>query len=332
MSGVIRGVKKAFKAVGKVIKGAVKVVTKIAPYALAAAAVVMTGGAALGLGIPTFAAGVGSLVGGLGLSAGVTTALTGSIVGAGFGAATGGLLGGKKGMMSGMLMGGLTGGLMPTSMPGMGAGSSASKILGYGIKPTDLLAQGSQLSSTINGLADPVGQAAAGSAAGASSGAAGLLAPGSALAKSIGGLGAAPIVNAPGMPVTLANPPAAPVLAGAGGAGGGAQATGMAGLFGANPQLASQLLGGVASAFGGNEYRDAARARSEADREAGYFAFGGGRVDGKDVPGVYSRGTDPFGIREMAAPPSIRPENYVAAPVKRWMYDPSSNTVKEVAA
>lgn len=109
MSGV-------FKAIGKVFKKVVKVALKIAPYALAAAAVIFTGGAALGI-LPTFSAAVGGLVGSLGLSASITGALTGAITSAGFGAALGFVTGGKKGLQKGALMGALTGGVLGLASP-----------------------------------------------------------------------------------------------------------------------------------------------------------------------------------------------------------------------
>lgn len=104
MSGV-------FKAIGRVFKAVVKTVIKIAPYALAAAAVVFTAGAALGV-LPAFGAAVGGVVSSLGLSAAVTGALTGAITSAGFGAAIGFVTGGKKGLQKGALMGALTGGVL----------------------------------------------------------------------------------------------------------------------------------------------------------------------------------------------------------------------------
>ena len=107
---------KVFKAIGKVFKKVVKVAIKIAPYALAAAAVVFTGGAALGI-LPTFSAAVGGLVSSLGLSAAVTGALTGAVTSAGFGAALGFITGGKKGLKKGALMGALTGGVLGAVSP-----------------------------------------------------------------------------------------------------------------------------------------------------------------------------------------------------------------------
>lgn len=105
-----------FKAIGKVFSKIVSVVVKIAPFALAAAAVVFTGGAALGL-LPTFGAAVGGLVSSLGLSAAVTGALTGAITSAGFGAALGFITGGTKGMQKGALFGALSGGVLGAINP-----------------------------------------------------------------------------------------------------------------------------------------------------------------------------------------------------------------------
>jgi hypothetical protein len=105
-----------FKGIGKVFSKIVKTVVKIAPFALAAAAVVFTGGAALGI-LPTFSAAVGGLVSSLGLSAGITGALTGAVTSAGFGAALGFVTGGKKGLQKGALMGALTGGVLGMVSP-----------------------------------------------------------------------------------------------------------------------------------------------------------------------------------------------------------------------
>lgn len=119
MSGV-------FKSIGKVFKKVVKVVKKIAPYALAAAAVVFTGGAALGV-LPTFSTAVGGLVSSLGVGSTLGGVLTGAITKAGFGAAIGGILGGKAGMKAGLVTGALTGGL--TGLLGA-AGSAAAPAAG----------------------------------------------------------------------------------------------------------------------------------------------------------------------------------------------------------
>jgi hypothetical protein len=114
MSGVAKGI-------GKVFKKVVDVGIKIAPYALAAAAIYYTAGAALG--VPALAGGWGAAAGGLGttLAGGsgvLASTLGGAITTAGYGALAGGagslLTGGKlsQGLTMGALVGGATGGLL----------------------------------------------------------------------------------------------------------------------------------------------------------------------------------------------------------------------------
>jgi len=113
MSGVL-------KAVGTVFKKVLKVAKVVLPIALAVGAVVFTGGAALGLGLPTWGAAVASVFGNstLGLIA------TGAVVQAGYGAIIGGVMaaaGGKdimKGMQGGALVGAVTGGVTGAFAPG----------------------------------------------------------------------------------------------------------------------------------------------------------------------------------------------------------------------
>lgn len=308
---------KLVKKIGKVFKKVGKIVMKVAPYALAAAAVVMTAGAALSL-TPTFAAGVSSVIGGLGLSAGATTAITGAVVGAGFGAAAGGILGGSKGLKQGFIMGGLTGGIMPASMPGMG-NVLAKQALTSGV---------GTLSPTLAADKITAGLASSATTGAGAAGAGTSIAPLSFLS--------APSV-APGPIGTAA---ASAPGAGIGGATAATQAATTAagttsttgGLFGGNSLLASQLLGGVTSMFEPNETREAIRAKAEEERGMGFFAYGGGDPDGKGkqfgiLPGVYSGRQNPLGIQPWAPPPaSIAP-----APVtKRWAWDPTTSSVKEV--
>lgn len=120
------------KSVGKIFKKAVSLIKKIAIPALAIAAVVFTGGAALGL-LPTFASAIGGVVGSLGLSTGLASALTAGVVNAGFGAAAGGLLGGRKGMEMGFLAGAGSGLL---GMPAIGASGAAGAAGGAGSAAT----------------------------------------------------------------------------------------------------------------------------------------------------------------------------------------------------
>jgi hypothetical protein len=110
-----------FKAVGKVFKSVFKVLKKVALPALAIGAIVLTGGAALGL-LPA----VGTVIGGLGLSAGVTAALTSAVTMAGWGGLAGLVTGGSKGMVKGALIGGLLGGVGGAAGLLGGAGTAAT--------------------------------------------------------------------------------------------------------------------------------------------------------------------------------------------------------------
>lgn len=139
MSGVLKGAKKVFKKVGKVVK-------KVAPYALAVGSVVFTAGAALG--VPAMAGGWGAAVtkglGALGISgsSGLAGALTGAVTQAGYGAALGGIgsavsggdfgdgaaMGALAGAATGGVMGGLGMPVDPLSGIGEGGGSNALSI------------------------------------------------------------------------------------------------------------------------------------------------------------------------------------------------------------
>jgi len=127
MSGVIKGVVKVFKKV-------VKVVIKVLPYILAAAAIIYTGGAALGL-VAGWGATAATVTASLGLSAtsGLGVILTGAITSAGYGAAIGGvgsvLMGGDfgDGATAGALTGALTGGFA-SALGGAGGLPAAGKV------------------------------------------------------------------------------------------------------------------------------------------------------------------------------------------------------------
>tara|TARA_R110000868_G_scaffold34552_10_gene124790 strand:+ start:3906 stop:4655 length:750 start_codon:yes stop_codon:yes gene_type:complete len=125
MSGV-------FKSVGKVFKKVAKVVKKVALPALAIAAVVLTGGAALGV-LPA----LGTTLGGLGLSAGLTGVLTTAAQGATMGFLTSAITGGNplKGATTGLITGGLVGGAGALlSGAGSAAGAAGSGGLLNGAK------------------------------------------------------------------------------------------------------------------------------------------------------------------------------------------------------
>lgn len=126
MSGVLTALTRVFIPLSNISKKAMKIAKTVAPIALAAAAVIFTGGAALGL-TPTFAGAVGGLASSLGLSGTLAGALTGSIVSAGFGSAVGLLTGGIKGAQKGLVGGLLTGGALGALSPGIfGMGATAA--------------------------------------------------------------------------------------------------------------------------------------------------------------------------------------------------------------
>lgn len=119
-----------FDFIGDIFEDVVDIVVEVAPIALGAAAVVFTGGSALGLtaGWGTVAGALGGIAG-EGLLGGI---LSGALQYAGYGALAGGVMsaisggdilkGMKKGMLSGAVTGGILGGLDSAgifSMPGI---------------------------------------------------------------------------------------------------------------------------------------------------------------------------------------------------------------------
>ncbi len=107
MSALIRGVRKIFKKVTKVVR-------KVSPGVLAAAAIVYTGGAMAGASWAEggWGAATKNLMEGIGLKSGMLSdVLSTSLTHAGYGAALGGVIGGTKGMETGALTGAVTGGL-----------------------------------------------------------------------------------------------------------------------------------------------------------------------------------------------------------------------------
>lgn len=166
MSGFLKKIGKVFKKVGKVLK-------KVALPALAIGAIVLTGGAALGV-LPS----VGSMVGGLGLGPVLTGALTTGAQGALAGAATSLVTGGDplKGAVTGMGIGAALGGA-GAALGGTGAAGAAS---------------GATPASSSGGIQVTMGQSgmdpAMNGAAGALSGAAQTAAP-AAIQSAGGGLG-----------------------------------------------------------------------------------------------------------------------------------------------
>lgn len=164
MSGVAKGV-------GKVFKKAAKVVKKVAPIALGAAAVYFTAGAALGFA-PTLGAAAGSLTGSLGLSGTLGSVVTGAITQAGYGAAIGGLTaaatggsiskGMQAGALTGAVTGGVTGGLGMNTDPlsSLNGGETASAAQAAAGGPGQLTAPGAlsapQVTTSLPGAVAPV--------------------------------------------------------------------------------------------------------------------------------------------------------------------------------
>lgn len=304
------------KSIGKIFKKVVKVVMKVAPFALAAAAVIFTGGAALGLPFAAggFSAAMGSVVSAIGISGPIAGILGGALTGAGMGAAVGGILGGKKGLKAGFLTGAVTGGFMGALNPGM----------------TGVMKNPTTGAWTTKGAwaASQAGNTAAASSTGAVSGGGGLapspIAPGAAPVTPLtagGGSGFQPLTS-------LAPSNAGSSLGGynfsqyvgngggATGVGSGAAAGGgggIGGFFGQNPGLAGQLLQTVGGVLGGGGEGDAERKlmkqKYEEERKMAEFAYGG----------VYAGRDNPFGVQPYAPPPP-----------GRWRYNPATNAVEEV--
>jgi hypothetical protein len=110
---MLKGLKKVFKKVGKFVK-------KVALPALAIGAVLLTGGAALGV-LPS----IGALGSSLGLSAGLTGALSTAATSATIGAVGSAVTGGN--IMKGATTGLITGGVMGAAGSMLGAGGQAAK-------------------------------------------------------------------------------------------------------------------------------------------------------------------------------------------------------------
>lgn len=310
-----------FKAVGKVFKSVFKVVKKVAPFALAAAAVVFTGGAALGL-TPTFAAAVGGVVTKLGLSVGLAGALTGAVTSAGFGAAIGGILGGRKGMEKGFLTGLLTGGVMGAVSPssfgivkGLNGAVTTSNAIAHGGNAFGAAGKGAfAVGRTADGLAYPVLKGAPSGMAPVAPVATGQTpTPGNgytppatgapAPASTAGGLSPAPAA-----PLNTAGSAAPASAAATGGmapaaAGGGG---GIGGFLANNPLVVSNALQGIGGMLGkgdGQTYED----KAEAEERLANFAF----------KGAYTGSSDPFGMAGIV----------YSAPRARYYYDPQQKRV-----
>jgi hypothetical protein len=221
MSGLFKSIGKIFKKVGKILK-------KIALPALAIAAVVVTGGAALGL-LPGIA-GLGGLAASLGASPLIAGVLSAAGTGATLGAITGFVTTGKlsgaiSGASTGFLAGAVTGGIGAALGGGGGAASAA-------LQPgASAAADGA--SSTFDSIVGGAG--ATGSIGQAASG--------------IGGA----VGSGLGEGVIAAAPAAASGAASAGG--------GILGFLGRNPLIASGVLKGIGGALQGDPTTNAMKMR-----------------------------------------------------------------------
>ena len=335
-----------FKSIGKIFGKILKVIIKIAPYALAAAAVIFTGGAALGLGFAAggFAGAVGGVVSSLGLSAAVTGALTGAITSAGFGAALGFVTGGEKGMQKGALMGLLTGGVMGAVNPATFGIAKVANAAGNGFDVTTTTALANHGANTVSNLGNGIYSATPKGIAPVS------LAPATPIPTLPGGLtegsvdklafspistpGGATIAGAPGTQAAVTASQASGVGSGIGPqmssvtvpqatAAGAVDATNLASapaakagdffsnLMGTTGGTGGGLTGLVGSVLqsvgGGNEYSQKSNAEVKAMEKLAKFAYGG----------VYAGKTDPFGIAGRT----------FAVPQPRYFYDKATNSV-----
>lgn len=141
---------KALKGIGKIFKKIIKVVKKFALPILAVGAIVLTGGAALGLALPS----LGGVAGSLGLGA-IAPAITAAGQGALFGA-VGAAVQGKnilKGATGGFVAGGVVGGLGQA----FGAVANTAKSVTTGLDATTGAASGG---ASAAGAAAPLVDAA----------------------------------------------------------------------------------------------------------------------------------------------------------------------------
>lgn len=162
MSGVLKKIGKVFRKVTKVIK-------KVALPALAIGAVVLTGGAALGV-MPALSTSLGSL----GLSQGLTAALATAAKGATMGFVTSAVTGGNplKGATTGFITGGLLGAagqvLRPAAAAAGSAASGAGATAAGTVADTAATLPGTGATISLPGVAEGAAQIAGAAAPAAS--------------------------------------------------------------------------------------------------------------------------------------------------------------------
>lgn len=286
MSGVLKGIKKVFRKVAKVVK-------KIGLPLLAIGAVVLTGGAALGV-LPA----LGTSLGSLGLGTALTGVLTTAAKGAAFGA-LGGLITGKnpiKSATSGLLTGALFGGAGQL----LGGASSAAASAGGGLTPA---AAGGAIPIDPSGVVT-LGSGAAPQALTASS-----QLFGGASSGFGGGLGGAASAIAPTVSTAI---PSAFVAAQSGGGGLG----GIGGWLSRNPVVGGQLIQGLGGGLMANDQAKERR-REEERRYA--------RIDEN-----YSPTDSLFSLERDGPRAQNASKKYDSAVYGRVAYDPATNRVVPV--
>lgn len=260
------------KALGRVFKKVISVVKKVALPALAIGAVVLTGGAALGL-LPS----VGSLAGSLGLSAGLTSVLTSAAtsatIGAGLSAVTGGSI--LKGATAGLITGGVLG--------GANAALGAAKGLGNAAQAAGA---GGNTASTAASFADKVAGAPGldvisnGSLANAGSAVASSSAGGLGMAGKVGGLAASS-----GAGTALIDPVVSSVAPSASGGG-------LMGFLNKNPIMGGMVIQGLGQGLMANEQNKAAQ--RERDQIAANYGDTSGLPQYQSQGNDYARAADVF--------------------------------------
>jgi hypothetical protein len=287
MSGIVKAIGKVFSPISMILPKKIgNVVRKVAMGALMVGAVVMTGGAALGL-LPS----LGTMVGGLGLSAGLTSVLTGAISTGAVGAVGGLITGGLKGATKGFLIGAAAGG----AMGGLGL-----------IGPNGLLGGGAKAAGGIADIAKAGGQAAATTGTSIAPAASSSL----PAAKSVVGaaLGGAKTATAAvsGGPLGFLN--ANPLLA---------------------SQLLSGVSAAFAPNEYKQKYTAEEQAAQQQGYYAYGGGDSNGKKKGGMIPGVYSGQANPFGTPVYPDPPPRPPAFAYQLPEKRFHWDAATNSVIE---
>lgn len=307
---------------------------KVAPYVLAAAAIIYTGGAALGLALPGMAAGTAATAGfatavSSGVAAmGLTTAagglstlgaiVAGSVtyagIGGALGAATSAITGGdiSKGLKTGALAGAVVGGAMGAA--GYGLPASAMNPTSVAATPgaTGAVGSGQGMIQTA-AVAPPSGSLAA---APISSSAMPTI--GAESAKMMGAAGiptAAPAVTTVAPAATGGMMSAAPTVAGAG-AGGGMLSGGTTAAL-----LASPVIGGLVQGVGTGM---AAHAEQVTEREkAAQIAANYGTAGGQGL-------MTPEQVQGMRAAAPAQPraaDRFAQSPKGAWVYNPGTGRI-----